>query len=181
MQTLYIHPDNPQPRLLKTVTAAIQAHDVVILPTDNGYRFAFGVNAKAAFERLTRLGVDGSDVMLVCQDLSQMASYAQINNEAFRTIKNQLAPQTAFKLIPTKAVNKKIITQDLLLTTTSTPILTSLLKALNEPLLIAPLVYQGEPIETYYDIADQLHTQAEIFVDVGELDNHSVDIVDLTP
>ena len=59
MKTLYIHPDNPQARLMSEVVSAIQAGEPVIVPTENGYRFMFGMNAKNAFENLKRLGVYG--------------------------------------------------------------------------------------------------------------------------
>lgn len=56
MKTLYIHPKNPQPRLLDETTNALLSGKVVIIPTECGYRFAFAMNAKDAFERLVRLG-----------------------------------------------------------------------------------------------------------------------------
>lgn len=107
MKTLYIHPDNPQPRLIDETATALSSGKVIITPTECGYRFAFGMNAKGAFERLVRLGLDESDLLLVCQNISQLSDVAVVANDAFRTLKSDFIPHHAFVLEPTKVINKK--------------------------------------------------------------------------
>lgn len=180
MKTLYIHPDNPQPRLIDETATALSSGKVIITPTECGYRFAFGMNAKDAFERLVRLGLDESDLLLVCQNISQLSDVAVVANDAFRTLKSDFTPHHAFVLEPTKAVNKKIISKkSLRLTTSATPVMTALLEQIGEPFFIAPLVYQGEPVSEHYDITDKLDSQADIFVDVGVIDDIEISVVDL--
>ncbi|WP_066804835.1 Sua5/YciO/YrdC/YwlC family protein [Moraxella oblonga] len=180
MKTLYIHPDNPQARLMNDVVSALQSGEPVIIPTENGYRFAFGMNAKDAFETVKRLGVSESDLVLICQNISELSSVAVVDNVAFTTLKSDFLPQNVFILEPTKAINKKIITKKSLnFSTSATPVMTMLLQMLGEPIFIAPLVYQGERAIWHYEIADNFETQVAVFVDVGVVDDMTVNVVDL--
>lgn len=65
------------------------------------------MNAKDAFERLVRVGVNESDLVLLCKNISQLSGVAVITNDAFITLKNDFLPHHVFILEPTKAVNKK--------------------------------------------------------------------------
>lgn len=179
MKTLYIHPKNPQPRLLDETTNALLSGKVVIIPTECGYRFAFAMNAKDAFERLVRVGVNESDLVLLCKNISQLSGVAVITNDAFITLKNDFLPHHVFILEPTKAVNKKIIRKkSLRFTTSAMPIMTALLEQMDEPFFTAPLICQGESVNEY-DITDKLDSQAEIFVDVGVIDEVRMTVIDL--
>ncbi len=181
MKTLYIHPDNPQPRLMSEVVSALKSGKLVIIPTENGYRFGFGIDAKEAFERLKRLGVTQNELVLICQNISQLSYVATITDDTFASLKSNFLPHHLFILTPTKAVNKKIITKNsLAFGSSATPIVSTLLGQLEEPIFIAPLYYQGEAISQYHDIADKLDTQADIFVDVGVVDDLSLTVIDLT-
>lgn len=180
MKTLYIHPDNPQARLMNDVVSAIKSNQIVILPTENGYRFVFGMNAKNAFENLKRLGVSELDLVLICQNISELSSVAVVDNGAFATLKSDFLPQNAFILEPTKAVNKKIITKKALaFGTSATPVMTMLLQEMGEPVFVAPLIYQGERVIEHYEIADKFDSQVAILVDVGVVDDVAVNVVDL--
>lgn len=181
MKILYIHPDNPQTRLMSDVVSALQSGEPVIAPTENGYRFAFGMNAKNAFENLKRLGVSEEDLVLICQNISELSSVATVDNEAFATLKSDFLPQNAFILEPTKAINKKIITKkSLAFGTSATPVMTMLLQEMGEPIFVAPLIYQGERVIEHYEIADKFDSQVAILVDVGVVDDVAVNVVDLT-
>lgn len=181
MKTLYVHPDNPQARLMAEVVSTLQSGSIAIVPTENGYRFAFNMNAKDAFETIKRLGVSESDLVLICQNISELSSVAVVDNGAFATLKSDFLPQNAFILEPTKAINKKIITKkSLAFGTSATPVMTMLLQEVGEPVFVAPLIYQGERVIEHYEIADKFDTQAAILVDVGVVDDVAVNVVDLT-
>lgn len=181
MKTLYIHPDNPQARLMNEVISAIKAGELVIIPTENGYRFGFGMSTKDAFDTVKRLGVSESDLVLICQNISQLSSVAVVDNGAFATLKSDFLPHNAFILEPTKAVNKKIVSKkSLAFGTSATPVMSMILAELGEPMFVAPLVYQGETVGEHYEIADKFDTQVAILVDVGVLDEVVVNVVDLS-
>lgn len=180
MKILYVHPDNPQARLIEEGVHALSTGKIVIVPTDNGYRFALTLNAKDAYDDLKRLGVSEHDLTLICQNMSQLSEFAHVDNSAFATLKNNFNPQNVFILEPTKAVGKKIISKKSLhFTTTATPIMTMILDKLGEPFFVAPLIYQGELVREHYDISDKLDSQAECMIDVGVIDEIDVNVVDL--
>lgn len=180
MKTLYVHPDNPQARLIDEGVHALGAGKIVIVPTDNGYRFALTLNAKDAFDDLKRLGVSEHDLTLICQNMSQLSEFAHVDNSAFTTLKSDFEPQNAFILESTKAVSKKIISKkSLRFATTATPIMTMMLDKLGEPFFVAPLLYQGEVVSEHYDIVDKLDSQADLMIDVGVIDEVYVNVVDL--
>ena len=89
MKSLYIHPDNPQARLIDEVARTLRGDGLVILPTDTSYGFAVGLGGKSALERLKRVrGLDDKHhFTLLCRDLSQIATYANVNNEQYRELK----------------------------------------------------------------------------------------------
>lgn len=181
MKTLYIHPDNPQPRLMNDVISAIKSGGIVILPTESGYRFGFGMNAKEAFERLKRLGVAEDDLTLICQNISHLSKMAMVTNEVFSQLKQDFLPLNRIILMPTKAVNKKIIgKKSLAFSTSATPIVTTLLEQLDEAIFVSPLLYQGDRVSEYPDITDKLDTHVDVFVDVGVVDEVDVATMDLT-
>lgn len=181
MKVIYIHPDNPQLRLISETVSALKSGEIVILPSEHGYHFGFGANAKEAFERLKRLGVADSDLIMICQNISQLSEVAVITNDAFHILKNDFSPQNTFILEPTKMINKKIINKKTLAFNTSdTPIMTAILEQLDEPFFIAPLIYQGEIIHEHHEIADRLESQAKLMVDVGIINNSNTTTIDLT-
>ena len=88
-QFFYIHPDNPQQRLLKQACELIRKGEVVVYPTDSGYAIGCQLDNKQALDKLCRIRNIGKDhnFTLVCRDLSELSNYAVVNNIAFRQIK----------------------------------------------------------------------------------------------
>jgi len=88
-QCFEVHPDNPQPRLLKQAAQILHAGGVVAVPTDSSYALVCHLDDKAAAEALRRLrGVDDRHhLTLLCRDLSELASYARVDNRQFRLLK----------------------------------------------------------------------------------------------
>jgi tRNA threonylcarbamoyl adenosine modification protein (Sua5/YciO/YrdC/YwlC family) len=88
-QHFEIHPDNPQPRLLKQAAQILQGGGIVAIPTDSSYALACRLDDKAAAESLRRLrGVDDKHhLTLLCRDLSELASYARVDNRQYRLLK----------------------------------------------------------------------------------------------
>lgn len=107
MQTLYIHPQNPQDRLINQAVSALKADKLIVLPTDIGYAFGACLNAKTALDTLQKLTVQQDNsfaklpFVLLCQDLSQVAQFTQINNTQFSVLK-KTPLQTVFILNASK-------------------------------------------------------------------------------
>lgn len=178
MQTLYVHPDNPQARLISQVAQNLTNDKLVMLPTQLGYVFAVTLSAKNAQKTTQQLCSD--DWALVCRDLSQIATYANMNDGQFRTIKAHHDTPAIFVLPATKATPKPLThpkhkTIGILIATT--PISLALLDVLGEPFAIC------RPADTIHEpyVADEYFGhQLDILIDVGTLDDPNVIMMDLS-
>ena len=86
-QYFEVHPDNPQPRLLKQAVALLERGGIVAVPTDSSYALACHLDDKAAADKLRQIrGVDDKHhLTLLCRDLSELANYARVDNKQYRT------------------------------------------------------------------------------------------------
>lgn len=182
MQTLYIHPQNPQDRLINQVVSALKADKLIVLPTDIGYAFGARLNAKTALDTLQKLTVQQDNsfaklpFVLLCQDLSQVAQFTQINNTQFSVLK-KTPLQTVFILNASKNTPKKLVCpkqKTLGVCFTNQPIALALLACLNEPIVINPILLD-EP----YLIDEQFDKFGEYLIDVGYLASLPFDVSDL--
>lgn len=177
MQTLYIHPQNPQDRLINQAVSALKADKLIVLPTDIGYAFGACLNAKTALDTLQKLTIQHDDfdtLVLLCQGVSQVAQFADINNAQFSLLK-KTPVQTVFILNANKNMPKKLCPKKTLgVCFTNQPIALALLACLNEPIIISPLALD-EP----YLIDEQFGKFGECLIDVGYLANLVFDVIDL--
>lgn len=95
-QFFYIHPQNPQPRLINQSVEFLHKGGVIVYPTDSGYALGCMLGEKNALERICRIRDLGSDhnFTLMCRDLSELSTYAHVDNAAFRLIKNNTPATT---------------------------------------------------------------------------------------
>jgi tRNA threonylcarbamoyl adenosine modification protein (Sua5/YciO/YrdC/YwlC family) len=109
-QRFEVHPDNPQPRLLKQAAQILHRGGVVALPTDSSYALACHLDDKAAAEQLRRLrGVDDKHhLTLLCRDLSELANYARVDNRQYRLLKLGTPGPYTFILQATKEVPRRV-------------------------------------------------------------------------
>ena len=93
-QFFYIHPEDPQPRLIKQSVDILRGGGVIVYPTDSGYALGCMLGDKSAMDRICRIRhIDKNhNFTLVCRDLSEIATYAFVDNSAFRLIKNTTLP-----------------------------------------------------------------------------------------
>ena len=89
-QYFEVHPDNPQPRLLKQATALLERGGIVAVPTDSSYALACHLDDKEAADRLRQIrGVDDKHhLTLLCRDLGELANYARVDNRQYRLLKS---------------------------------------------------------------------------------------------
>jgi tRNA threonylcarbamoyl adenosine modification protein (Sua5/YciO/YrdC/YwlC family) len=109
-QYFELHPDNPQPRLLKQAAALLTQGGVLAVPTDSSYALVCHLDDKTASDRLRSLrGVDDKHhLTLLCRDLSELATYAKVDNWQFRLLKAATPGPFTFILEATKEVPRRL-------------------------------------------------------------------------
>ncbi|PHM66237.1 L-threonylcarbamoyladenylate synthase [Xenorhabdus sp. KJ12.1] len=186
-QFFYIHPDNPQTRLIDQSVEVLKKGGVVIYPTDSGYAIGCCLENKDAMNRICRIRqLDGRhNFTLVCRDLSEIATYAHVSNQAFRLIKNNTPGNYTFILQATKEVPRRLMNEKrktIGLRVPSNPIALALLEAMREPLMSCSLILPGNDFAESdpEEIKDTLGKQVDLIIHGGYLGQQPTTVVDLT-
>lgn len=185
MLTLYLHPQNPQKRLLEQINNALKDGKIIAYPTETGYALLTHLHAKNTANTLARIEqtVQTSEPTLICKSISEAANQANINNAQFRQIKNQTAPATRFILEASKQTPKHLLAKNkqvAIQLSEYTP-LVALLNIVGEPLVITDLDNQQINTQTPYDIEDLLANQVDMLVNIDAIENvQTLNVIDLT-
>lgn len=186
-QFFYIHPENPQPRLISQAAEIVRKGGVIVYPTDSGYALGCKPQDKTAMQRICRIRQlpEGHNFTLLCRDLSELASYAFVDNVAFRMIKNNTPGNYTFILKGTKEIPRRLLQEKrktIGLRVPSHPVTRALLSALNEPMLSTSLVLpESEFTESDPDeIKLRLEKQVDLIIHGGYLGQQPTTIIDLT-
>jgi len=186
-QHFYVHPENPQARLIGQAVQIIQNGGVIAYPTDSGYALGCQMGDKGALERICRIRrIDPThDFTLVCRDLSEISTYAKVDNTAFRLVKgNTPGPYTfifkATKEVPRRLMNEKKKTIGIRVP--ANPITQALLAALGEPLMSTTLILPGSEVAESdpYEIRDRLEQVVDLIIDGGYLGEQPTTVVDFS-
>lgn len=187
MLHLHIHPENPQARLITQAVDRIRAGDVVVYPTDAAYAIGCQIGNKSAMERIAQIRGLGPkhQYAIMCCDLSDIATYAKVDNAMYRLLKNNTPAVTTFILPATSEVPKRLMhpkKKTIGLRIPSNPVAQALLKELGEPLLTSTLILpdQKDPLDDPYDIENQLGKRIDVFIDSGFGTLSTTSIVDLS-
>lgn len=113
-QFFYIHPENPQQRLINQAVEIVRKGGVIVYPTDSGYALGCKIEDKGAMERICRIRhlPDGHNFTLMCRDLSELSTYSFVDNVAFRLIKNNTPGNYTFILKGTKEVPRRLLQEN---------------------------------------------------------------------
>lgn len=186
-QFFYIHPDNPQTRLINQAVALLREGAVVVYPTDSGYAMGCMLGDKHAMDRIVRIRqLDPEhNFTLVCRDLSEISLYAQVSNAAFRLIKNNTPGAYTFILKATKEVPRRLMTpkrKTIGLRVPDNNIAQALLEALGEPLMSTSLILPGNDFTESdpEEIRDHLEHQVDLIINGGYLGQQPTTVIDLT-
>ncbi|RJE70845.1 threonylcarbamoyl-AMP synthase [Pseudoalteromonas sp. MSK9-3] len=186
-QFFHVHPDNPQARLIKQAADIIKQGGVVVYPTDSGYAIGCGIGNKQAKERIERIrGIEKHhNFTLMCRDLSELATYARVDNQMFRLIKNNTPGPYTFIFKGTKEVPKRLLNdkkKTIGIRVTDHPITSALLTELGEPMMSCSLILPGEQF-TESD-PDEIRLRIEKLVDLiihgGYLIEQATTVIDLS-
>ncbi len=171
---LHIHPDNPQPRLIKQVAEALANGGIIIYPTDTVYGLGCDIMQHKAVERICRIKqVDPQKAQLsfVCSDLSHLSEYAKpLSNPIYRLLKEYLPGPYTFILPASKMVPKILQSKKdtIGLRIPANNIAMAIIKELGRPILSASL--PGEMVEDYTDpevMYENFSTKADFVIDGG--------------
>ncbi|MFM2058737.1 MAG: hypothetical protein RLY71_3122 [Pseudomonadota bacterium] len=186
-QYFEVHPDNPQQRLLKQAAQIIDKGGIAAIPTDSSYALVCRLDDKAAAEALRRIrGVDDKHhLTLLCRDLSELASYAKVDNRQYRLIKSATPGPYTFILEATKEVPRRLShpsRRTIGLRVPDHRVTQELLALLGQPLIGTTLIAPGEtdPLNEPAEIRERFERQIQAVVDAGACPMQPTTVIDLS-
>lgn len=173
-QFFSIHPENPQPRLIKQAVEIIRNGGVVVYPTDSAYALGCHLGDKNAVDRIRAIRQinDRHHLTLVCRDLSELSLYAKVDNPDFRLLKNNTPGAYTFLLNATREVPRRLMhpkKREIGLRIPEHATTQALLAELGEPLLSTSLIMPGEdePMVEPWAIREALEHSVDLVIDGG--------------
>lgn len=186
-QYFEVHPDNPQPRLIKQAVALLHGGGVCAVPTDSSYALVCHLDDKAAAEQLRRIRQvdDKHHLTLLCRDLSELASYARVDNRQYRLLKLGTPGPYTFILEATKEVPRRLShpsRRTIGLRVPQHKVMQALLAELGQPLLATTLIAPGEadPLNDPEEIRERFQKLVAAVVDAGACPMAPTTVIDLT-
>jgi len=186
-QFFQLHPENPQPRLIKQAAQVIHAGGIVALPTDSCYALVCHLDDKDAVTRLRQIRAidEKHHLTLLCRDLSEIAVYAKVDNQQYRLLKATTPGPYTFILQATKEVPRRLShpsRKTIGLRIPENRIAHALLEELGQPLLGTTLIMPGddEALTDGETIRNRLERQIELVIDGGTCGGEATTVIDLT-
>ncbi len=186
-QFLQVHPDNPQPRLLKQAVQLLERGGILAVPTDSSYALVCHLDDKAAVEHMRRIRQvdDKHHLTLMCRDLSELANYARVDNRQYRLLKAATPGAYTFILEATKEVPRRVSHPQRKTIGLRVPLnktLLDLLELHGAPLLATTLIAPGEtdPMNDAEEIRDRFEHDLAAVIDAGACPLEPTTVVDLT-
>jgi tRNA threonylcarbamoyl adenosine modification protein (Sua5/YciO/YrdC/YwlC family) len=187
-QYFEVHPDNPQVRLLRQAVTLLERGGIVALPTDSSYALACHLDDKTAVDRLRQIrGVDDRHhLTLLCRDLSELATYARVDNRQYRLLKLGTPGPYTFILEATREVPRRVShpqRKSIGLRVPHHRVLQELLALHGGPLLATTLIppHEREPLNDAQEIRERFEKQIAGVVDAGACPSEPTTVIDLTP
>lgn len=187
-QFFEVHPDNPQPRLLKQAVTLLNQGGVLAVPTDSSYALVCHLDDKTAADHLRRVrGVDDKHhLTLLCRDLSELSSYAKVDNRQYRLLKQATPGPYTFVLEASKEVPRRVShpsRKTIGLRVPEHTTLQALLTLHNAPLLATTLILDDDSsaLNDAHDIRERLQHLLAGVIDAGACPLEPTTVVDLTP
>lgn len=185
-QFFQIHPENPQARLVREAADIIRGGGVVVYPTDSAYALGCHIGDKNALEKIRRIRkLDAKhNFTLVCRDLSEIATYAKVDNTAYRLLKHSTPGPYTFILRATSEVPKRLMhakRKTVGLRVPENNIAQAILADLDEPMMSVTLIMPGDeyPLIDPYDIRQVLEHDVDLVIDGGYCGMEVTTVVDL--
>ena len=186
-QYFEIHPTHPQLRLVHQAVEIIDRGGVVAYPTDSSYALGCHLGDKKALERMRRIRKidEKHNLTLVCSDLSEISTYAKINNSDYRLLKSLTPGPYTFILNATHEVPRRMMhpkRRTIGIRVVDHPIVKAMLDELRQPLMSTTLILPDEsmPMTEADEIRDALESQLDAVIDGGHCGIEPTTVIDLT-
>ncbi|HEX2667279.1 MAG TPA: L-threonylcarbamoyladenylate synthase [Gammaproteobacteria bacterium] len=186
-QYFSLHPVNPQLRLIRRAVEILRAGGVVVYPTDSCYALGCHLGDKDAMERIRRIRQADKDhnFTLVCRDLSEIATYAKVDNPTFRLLKAYTPGPYTFILEATREVPRRLQhpkRKTIGIRVPDHPVPRALLEELGEPVMSSTLIMPGEdmPLTDPEEMRARLEHQVDLILDAGPCGSDATTVVDLS-
>lgn len=186
-QFFQIHPKDPQPRLIKRCVEILLQGGVIVYPTDSSYALGCRMDNREGLERIRRIRrlEEDHNFTLVCIDISQISTFAKMNNEGFRLIKTLTPGPYTFILEATKETPKRLMhakRKTIGVRLPDDPITEAIVTDLGEPLFSSTLIMPGEDeaMADPEDIRDRLEKEVDLIIDAGILTYEPTTIIGFT-
>ena len=184
---LDIHPKDPQPRLITRAAQVFDEGGVVVYPTDSSYALGCRLGEKSALDRIRmiRRVDDKHNFTLVCRDLSEISTYARIDNQAYRQIKSLTPGPYTFIFEATKQVPRRLLhpkRRAIGIRLPDAPIARALLAALDQPILSTTLIMPGDeqPLNDVFEIRETIGHCVDLVIDGGSCGSIPTTVIDMT-
>ncbi|WP_407276474.1 L-threonylcarbamoyladenylate synthase [Halothiobacillus sp. DCM-1] len=185
--SIEIHPQSPQPRLVAQIVQLLAEGQVAVLPTDSGYALVCSLENKPALQRIAQIRRDDEPhhMTLLCRDLSEISSYARVDNTQYRFLKAHTPSPITFILEATSEVPRRLLhpkKRSIGVRVPTHPVLQAILRQMTEPVLSASLVMpdQEAPLEDPAFFPRGLDRQVDLLVDVGFLAQAPSTVIEMT-
>ncbi|MFD5259023.1 L-threonylcarbamoyladenylate synthase [Streptomyces bobili] len=182
-----VHPDNPQPRTIAQVAAAIRADALIAYPTDSCYALGCRIGSRDGVDRIRSIREldDKHHFTLVCQDFAQLGQFVHVDNDVFRAIKATTPGSYTFILPATKEVPRMLQHPKKKTVGVRIPahvVTQALLAELGEPLLSSTLLLPGEeePMTQGWEIKDLLDNSVDGVLDSGDCGTEPTTVIDFS-
>jgi tRNA threonylcarbamoyl adenosine modification protein (Sua5/YciO/YrdC/YwlC family) len=185
-QFFQIHPENPQQRLINQAVEIINNGGVVIYPTDCAYALGCHLGDKRALEKIKKIRQldDKHNFTLVCRDLSEISTYAKVDNTNYRLLKAHTPGAYTFILKATAEVPRRLLhpkRRTIGIRVPDNPIALALTEALGEPIMSTSLIMPGDdmPLMDPYDMRQLLQHQVDLIIDGGYCGLEATSVINL--
>ena len=186
-QFFQIHPDNPQVRLIRRTVEIVRDGGVIAYPTDSSYALGCLIGDKAAMDRIRRIRQvdDSHNFTLVCRDLSEIATYARVDNRDYRLLRNLTPGAYTFIHRATKQVPRRLQhpkRKTIGIRVPDNRISQALLAELGEPLMSSTLILPGDdqPLTDPYEMRELLDHAVDLVIDGGYCGLEATSVVDMS-
>jgi tRNA threonylcarbamoyl adenosine modification protein (Sua5/YciO/YrdC/YwlC family) len=186
-QFFYVHPDNPQGRLMTQAAAIISQGGVIVYPTDSGYALGCHIGDKKALERICNIrNIDKEhNFTLMCSNLAELSEYTRVENSVFRLLKNNTPGPYTFIFKGSKEVPKRLLNpkrKTIGIRVPDNAIAQALLAELGEPIMSTTLIMPGADTAEFdpEHIRDILEHQVDLIINGGHLGEKPTTVIDFS-